>query len=121
MSETVDDEITASPAESNDALIAIAKAHGYTVSKRQLAEWHRAGLLPEPEQIYGERLGSGVVYPPGTEERLLALCEARKRHPRSMEDTAWSMWWQGLDVPMHFVRDLLNRVVARWGEGTRAL
>src|SRR5262245_48303612 len=109
------------PRETNDTLIAIAAAHGYAVSKRQLAEWHRAGLLPEPEQVHGERRGSTSLYPPGTAERLLALCGCKQRYRHHLGDVAWCLWWQGGDLPMQFVRGPLARMVAKWRGGRHEL
>ncbi len=120
MSERIDenDEVTG---PTSDELIASAAAHGYTVSKRQLAEWHRAGLLPLPKQEHGDRAGSTSVYPPGTTERLLTLCACRQRHRHNMSDVAWCMWWQGWAVPMHVVRGMLSQVAARWSKGIREI
>jgi hypothetical protein len=115
MQDRASDEAT-NDGETNEMLIAVAKEHGYTISKRQLAEWHRIGLLPEPHQIYREQPGSTSVYPRGTSERLLVLCSCRKRNPHNLGDVAWGMWWQGLEVPEHYIRSLLCQVTAKWGE-----
>jgi hypothetical protein len=106
--------------ETNDDLIQAAAAHGYTVSKRQLAEWHRAGLLPEPEQVHGERVGSTSLYPAGTAAHLLALCALRQRARRNA-DVAWGLWWAGYDVPEQWVKEPLQRVAATWREEMQAL
>jgi hypothetical protein len=104
-----------------DDLIAAAATHNFTISRRQLAEWHRAGLLPTPEQTYGDKAGSTSVYPTGTALRLLALCECRRRHPRSLDDIAWCLWWAGFDVPEGTIRRLLERGATMWRDQTGQL
>jgi hypothetical protein len=111
----------ASAGESTDDLLAVAAAHGSAVSRRQLAEWHRADLLPTPEQTYGDKAGSTSIYPAGTAQRLLALCDCRKRSPRSLDDTAWCLWWAGFDVPERYIRGQLVRAAALWRELTDEL
>ncbi len=106
--------------ETNDQLIEAAAAGGYTVTKRQLAEWHRAGLLPPPQQVFGEHAGSMSLYPVGTTDRLLALCAVRKQWRRNA-DVAWGLWWAGYDVSEGYVREPLQRVAADWGRGMQQL
>jgi hypothetical protein len=106
--------------EAKEHLIAAAADAGYAVSKRQLAEWHRAGLLPEPEQVYGDRPGSSSVYPVGTVTRVLDLCALRKKWRRDV-DVAWGLWWAGYDVPEAFVRGPLEQVAATSREAIRQL
>lgn len=121
MSESVSRE-TSTEGETNDDLIALAAEHGYSVSKRNLAEWHRAGLLPRPVQRphVGTSPGSDSVYPPGTSQRLLAVCRCRERYPHNMQRVAWCLWWEGGDAPMQHVRGLLARVAGQWSEQLRA-
>ena len=107
--------------ETNDELIVHVAAHGYTVSKRQLAEWHRAGFLAEPEQVHGGRAGSTSIYPAGAAEQLLTLCGCRKRHPHNMSDVAWCMWWQGRMVPMRYIHGMLTDAAAKWSDGLQQL
>jgi hypothetical protein len=102
--------------ETADALIQMAKAHGYTVSKRQLAEWHRAGYLPSPK-IYPRPRGTGrgtiSVYPPGTGEQLLAYCAAHQK-ARRLSEAAWTLWWDGGGDPGLPVRAFLAQIAMTW-------
>jgi hypothetical protein len=100
--------------ETADDLIAAAAERGFVVSKRQLAEWHRAGLLPVPEQRHGGKPGSTSVYSVGTSVRLLALCDCRRHHPHRLDEVAWCLWWNGFDVPPASVRGPLEREAATW-------
>jgi hypothetical protein len=106
--------------ETKEQLIAAAAEAGYTVSKRQPAEWHRTGLLPEPEQVYGQRRGSSSLYPIGTVARVLDLCALRKKWRRDA-DVAWGLWWAGYDVPEAFVRGPLGQVTTASREAIRQL
>jgi hypothetical protein len=106
--------------ETNDNLIQAAAAGGYTITKRQLAEWHRAGLLPEPQQVHGERVGSTSLYPVGTAAQLLQVCTLRTQSRRNA-DVAWGLWWAGYDVPERWVKEPLERVAATWREEMQAL
>jgi hypothetical protein len=99
--------------ETNEYLREMAATAGYNVSKRQLAEWHRAGLLPEPRQVYGGQAGSTSQYPIGTAQRLLVLCAERKLHRRNV-DVAWGLWWNGYDVPVPYVREPLEEAAVAW-------
>lgn len=78
--------------ERSEALIDEAKAHGLQLSRRQLAEWHRAGLLPRPKkQGLGQGQGSASLYPAGTAKQALACIEEFKRD-RNAEIVGWRLW-----------------------------
>jgi hypothetical protein len=104
--------------ETNDELIAAAGAAGYAVSKRQLAEWHRAGLLPTPQRVprVGTSPGMRSVYPVGTTAQLLTLCHCRERHPHRLEDLRWCLWWMGHDAQVSTARAHLERAATTWRE-----
>jgi hypothetical protein len=105
--------------ETNDMLIEAAAEAGFVVSKRQLAEWHRAGLLPTPRRVprVGTSPGMRSVYPPGTADQLLALCRCRERYPHRRDELAWSLWWAGYAVPMRYVRPVLEGARSSWQQG----
>ncbi|HEY7418141.1 MAG TPA: hypothetical protein VH593_23380, partial [Ktedonobacteraceae bacterium] len=80
----------ASP-ETSGALLTLAQHHGYIVSPTQLVRWHRAGLLPRPRQIpLKEARGTCSLYPRGTGEQLLLLCEL-KTSERRFSHLAWQL------------------------------
>ena len=100
--------------EPADELVAAAKAHGFNVSRPQMARWHRADLLPRPATpSRGRGLGRQSIYPPGTTEQLLTLCRIHERE-RRLGHVAWELWWQGYDTPIRHVRAMLARHAAEW-------
>ena len=103
--------------ETTDEVIAFAAARGFEVTRRQLAEWHRAGLLPKPDPAYGGRPGSTSIYPHGTGERVVAICELKKTS-RSNADLGWGLWWTGFAMPEQFVRKPLEAAALEWKEST---
>lgn len=100
--------------EARDELLGLAAAAGFDVSATQLARWHRAGLLPQPKQrSLGRGRGTETIYPPGTGDQLLALCEQLRRD-RRLTVATWALWWAGFPVPMTAVRRVLNEAAARF-------
>ncbi len=86
--------------ETRQELLDLARDNGYEVSSPQLARWHREGLLPQPEvRRLGKGHGTQTVYPPGTEDQLLALCAIRDKKWR-LGPTAWYLWWAGYEVSL---------------------
>lgn len=101
--------------ESVEEIIETAKAQGFTVTEPQLVRWHRAGLLqpfgqPIPRRFLGRGRGSETVYPTGTGERVVALCEALAAR-RSLPRAGWSLWWQGYEVAPTFARDPIEQAL----------
>lgn len=100
--------------ETRQELLNLAQARGYEVSAPQLARWHRAGLLPRPEQrSLGKAHGTQTVYPSGTREQLLALCEVHAEERRLLY-VAWRMWWAGYEVSVERIRAFIGRTVEQW-------
>lgn len=100
--------------ETRQELLNLAQARGYEVSAPQLARWHRTGLLPRPEQrSLGKSRGTQTVYPSGTGEQLLALCEVHAGERRLLY-VAWRLWWAGYDVSLKLVRAFIGRTVEQW-------
>jgi hypothetical protein len=98
---------------SAQSLLGLAGAHRFKVTAGQLARWHRAGILPTPMQrSLGRGRGSETIYPPGTDALLLAICEARK-HKRKLDHVAWTLWWNGHDVPMEPVRSFMRKTAVK--------
>jgi hypothetical protein len=98
--------------ETREELLALTKDRGYEVSAPQLARWHRAGLLPGPKQrSLGKGRGTQTVYPPGTEQQLLRLCQIHfDGEEKRLLYVGWRLWWEGYDTSTKPVRAFLSRV-----------
>ncbi len=104
---------------SAEELIALARTRGYRISRSQLARWHRLGLLPRPRtRSLGRGRGTRSIYPVGTGEGLLALCQIHKEEFR-LPLVAWKLWWTGYNGSVEAARTLLQRVVATHGRYMR--
>jgi hypothetical protein len=104
-----------SEAISVEKLIEGARALGYRVTPAQLKRWRKLGLLPRPSRVsrgYGRGFRS-VGYPAGAMAMLEALLVARKRARRSLERTAWIMWWDGWRVEAKMIRRILHSALVR--------
>lgn len=98
---------------SQDDLLHHAAEHGFSVTKRQLVRWHQGGLLPRPMQrSMGRGKGTRTVYPPGTAEQLVALCQIQAR-TRSRDRVGFLLWWRGYDVDRALVMRVLLGTAAR--------
>ena len=87
--------------------MATARAAGYDLTAYQLRRWHREGLLNRPrQQALGRGRGTVSLYPPGTRERLLAICRLHRAH-RSLRELRWLLWWERCDVPAEWGRQAL--------------
>lgn len=94
--------------ESRDDLIKSAASLGYAITAAQLARWHRAGLLPRPNQrSLGRGRGTETVYPAGTSVQLVALCHMREGE-RRLDRLAFGLWWDGFTVDPDVIKDLLK-------------
>lgn len=79
-------------------VLAKARAAGFAVSTAQLARWHRIGLLPQPRtRSLGRGHGTQTMYPAGTGDQSIKLCQLRKRH-RNLREVGWRLWWLGYSV-----------------------
>lgn len=98
--------------ESREDLLELVRGRGYPVTESQLARWHRAGLIPRPEQrSLGRGRGTQTVYPPSTRKQLLRLCEIHfgdgvKRLPH----VGWQLWWEDHGVSFDLIRSFLDRI-----------
>jgi len=98
-----------------------ARVRGKPVSPTQLARWHREGYLPKPTRRgLGRGRGTVSIYPPGTREQLLALCDFLSKE-RDAEKVAWRMWWAGYPVTSSFARTWLERAAQMWEAYVAAL
>jgi hypothetical protein len=104
-----------------DELITHMQALGFTVTRTELARWHRAGLLPHPQRhSLGRGRGMISVYPVGTANQLQALCEFHRAEKR-LPYVAWRLWWVGYNIPFQYARQFLEEAKATWHRGIREL
>lgn len=104
--------IDASYEKSTD-LLTLARQQGYPISSLQLVRWHRAGLLPRPQQRpLKEGRGTCSLYPLGTGEQLLLLCSLRTRE-RRLSHLAWQLWLAGYRVEYGIIRAQLQQATIR--------
>ncbi len=104
--------IEASCEKSTEVLLR-ARQQGYMLSPYQLVRWHRAGLLPRPQQYpLKSARGTYSLYPPGTSEQVLLLCSLRK-HERRLSHLAWQMWLAGYRVEDRLIRVQLQQAAMR--------
>lgn len=92
-------------------LISLAQQIGFPVTPAMLARWHRDGLLPLPTVLsLGRGRGTETIYPEGTENQFLALCESRKK-TRSLDRIAWALWWKGFTLTEQRIRPALDELL----------
>jgi hypothetical protein len=101
---------------STDELIELAAGAGCDITRVQLAQWHRWGLLPKPaKRALGRGKGSVSLYPGETGPWLLDLLRVHKReHRRSY--VAWRLWWAGRPISMSRVREFMTRAAGKIDE-----
>jgi hypothetical protein len=107
--------------ESAEELITAMYSCGFTVTKPELARWHRAGLLLRPQRrSLGRPCGMVSIYPPGTRDQLLALCFIHRSEKR-LPYVAWRLWWEGYEVPMNSILPFLEEACEQWQRGIEEL
>src|SRR5262249_8444254 len=100
--------------ESKNFLLATAKRVDPKITERMITRWHYEGLLPKPRQrSLGRGRGTETIYPTGTAMQLVALLQYRKEK-RDISYIAWRMWWDGYEIEMNTIRELLRATVREW-------
>src|SRR5208282_3006868 len=95
--------------EPADRIIELASKEGVTLSRRQLAEWHRYGLIRKPKQSrLGRGKGSESIYPRGTARQAMA-CAVLMARFTSKRRVGWELWVLGYPVAERFWRAPLKR------------
>ena len=99
--------------EKNADILTLAQQQGYSLSAFQLVRWHRAGLLPRPQQqpLKAAR-GTCSLYPSGTGEQVLLLCSLHT-HERRLAHLAWQLWLEGYRVEYGIIRAQLQQAAER--------
>ncbi|MDQ2745593.1 MAG: hypothetical protein M3Z66_25335, partial [Chloroflexota bacterium] len=112
--------MTSGAGETKEDLLAAMEGR-HPLTHRQLARWHRKGLLPQPTQVsLGKGLGSQSVYPAGTRLQLEALCRIHFTDgERRMPYVARRLWWEGFDVSLDALLEAVMPLAELW-EGIRA-
>lgn len=94
-------------------IVACARAKGFDVSPRQVAEWHRRGLLERPKQMHIKG-GTETRYPCGTCQQLQVLLHLRKKYKRDFEMIGWLMVMGGYRVDKCYWQKPLEAFIADW-------
>jgi hypothetical protein len=104
-----------------EELIAEMAAQGFTITRSELARWHRADLIARPQRrSQGRGRGMASIYPAETAEQLRALCVIHHSEKR-LTYVAWRLWWAGYDVPTRYARFFLDQGFNTWQQGLREL
>ena len=85
-----------------------ARRQGVNLSRRKLADWHRAGLIPEPDRAFlGGPDGSESIYPRGTLRQVIA-CSILMKQFSSIERVGWELWMRRFPVAEQHWREPLR-------------
>jgi hypothetical protein len=94
--------------EPADWIVEQASHQGATLSRRQLADWHRAGLIAEPyREFLGGSDGSESIYPHGTLRQAIA-CSILMKQFGSIERVGWELWMRRFSVAEQYWRGPLR-------------
>lgn len=104
---------------SSSQIIERAEALGYKITTKQLADWHRAELLPQPTRQYNGR-GSVSLYPEAAATYAIAIADLLKRH-RSLDWVGWTLWNGGFEVPERYWRTPLKEAFERLRSPAKAI
>ncbi len=97
--------------ETEAEILEAAKLH--KVNRKLLENWRSKGLVPRPKQIHLGRQGSKSLYPAGTVQQVIALCEIHKEK-HHLSSVAWWLWWQGYEIPSHVIRTYISKALERF-------
>ncbi|WP_308464513.1 hypothetical protein [Ferrimicrobium sp.] len=104
-------------------LLASLQEAGYFVTPRQLANWHRAGLLPKPtRKALGKGKGSVSFYPAGTSRQATAICGLQAQSGKHrLSDIGTELWWRGYPVSTAFIKGRLVWLITVLDDAIRFL
>ncbi len=96
-----------------EAVLRLAAEAGLRVTKTQLRDWRQGGFISPPQRHWlGRGRGSESLYPPGTAQQVIKLCEELAMK-RSLIHAGWTVWWKGGWLSEELIRLLLNVKVAQ--------
>ncbi len=94
--------------EQAEWIVEEARRQGVNLSRRKLADWHRAGLIPEPDRAFlGGPDGSESIYPRGTLRQVIA-CSILMKQFSSIERVGWELWMRRFPVAEQHWREPLR-------------
>jgi hypothetical protein len=95
--------------EPADWIVEQAQQQSVTLSRRKLADWHRADLIAKPDQGFlGGPDGSESIYPRGTLTQVIA-CSILMKKFGSVERVGWELWMRGFPVTEKHWREPLRQ------------
>jgi hypothetical protein len=97
------------------ALLEAASAAGHPVSARLLALFRSQGLIPHPQRAGYQGRAPVWLYPPGTDQQLVALLEHRIR-TRDPDLLRVLLWLDGFIIPTGDVRRALTSHLLQMSE-----
>lgn len=118
-SDTDEESLAPGPEESTQQILEAAMEAECPTSHDQLVRLHRFGIISRPRQhSLGHGRGTVSLYPAGTGALVIRATELKKRF--DLKEVAWTMWWEGLDVPGRRARAYLSKAVesfvSEWSE-----
>ena len=92
-------------------LIAAARRAGYKMDEHKLKRLRDGGLIPRPDpRPKSGTVGIPQIYPPGTLEQLLAVCELRKQ-AWNFDELRVLVWWKGRWIDHTRLRPSLKALI----------
>jgi hypothetical protein len=103
-----------SPRHTIEGLREYAKGHGLEVSRRQIEEWHRAGLLPRAHRtkVPGKEGRGPLVFPDPTPDVVVSLGRWRRYVTSNAVAKVW-LWLEGYEH-LGDNSEALWRMVKEW-------
>lgn len=104
-------------------VLAEVRARGIDISESRFDRARKAGLLPTPKLgSLGRGGGRGrqAIYPASAVELCVAVVDQLNRR-RSFNDALWSLWWEGYEVSMTRLRELLDKRLRELEEDRRQI
>jgi hypothetical protein len=88
---------------------------GYHLTREQLIRIHQRRVLKEPFLSPNSWRDPRTMYDAGTAERILKIAQLKAKS-KHLDELAWRLWWDGVEVDPTLVRDFLTKVAKRWDE-----